>query len=69
MKNGYVELARKNGRLARVKAGRVAVMLRLYQENPANRQWLRERATLLSKHVAYHLRQASILGNYIKTIE
>jgi len=69
MKHLYVELARKNGQLARLKAKRVAVMLRLYGKDPTQRQWLRIKAMILSKSVNYHLRQASILSSHIKLLE
>lgn len=69
MKHLYVEMARKNGQLARLKAARVAVMLRMYNEKPSERQWLRVQAIVLSKRVSYHLRQAWILSQHIKRLE
>lgn len=69
MKHLYVEMARRNGQLARLKAARVAVMLRIYRENPTDRRWLHVQAMVLSKRVSYHLRQAWILGQHIKRLE
>ena len=62
MKKDLQTLARKNGQSAKVKAGRVAIILKLYQNNPRACAWLRFEAARLAKSVSYHLRQASILG-------
>lgn len=69
MKSKFQILARKNGHLAKMKAGRVAVMLKLYQADPTGRHWLRNEAVYLSKSVAYHLRQAALIGSVIAQIE
>ena len=37
MKKDLQNLARKNGQSAKVKAGRVAIMLKLYQDDPRAR--------------------------------
>ncbi len=68
LKQKYADMARKNGRLARVKSGRVAVLLKFYKQRPRDK-WLRRKALLLSKAVAFHLRQASILGKHIDKLE
>ena len=69
MKKDLQNLARKNGLSAKVKAGRVAIMLKLYQDDPRARIWLRFEAARLAKSVSYHLRQASILGGVINQME
>ena len=49
MKKDLQNLARKNGQSAKVKAGRVAIMLKLYQDDPRARIWLRFEAARLAK--------------------
>ena len=46
-----------------------ADILKLYQDDPRARAWLRFEAARLAKSVSYHLRQASILGGVINQME
>mgnify|MGYP003383320710 CR=1 FL=1 len=70
MKSDLKAMARRNGQQAKIKAGRVAVMLRLAETNRTPGQgWLRQEAAHLAKSVSYHLRQASLIGQLIDSIE
>lgn len=69
MKDELRIIARRNGQLARVKAGRLAVILKLYHANPKGGQWLRAEAAHLAKSVTYHLRQAALIGQLIGSFE
>lgn len=69
MKDELRKIARRNGNLARVKAGRLAVIMRLYHSNPRGGQWLRAEAAHLAKSVSYHLRQAALIGQLIAGFE
>lgn len=69
MKDELRRIARRNGQLARVKAGRLAVILKLYHANPKGGQWLRAEAAHLAKSVTYHLRQAALIGQLISSFE
>ena len=69
MKDELRKIARKNGNLARVKAGRLAVILRMYHANPKGGQWLRAEAAHLAKSVSFHLRQATVIGQLIASFE
>lgn len=69
MKDELRKIARRNGNLARVKAGRLAVILRMYHANPKGGQWLRAEAAHLAKSVSYHLRQATLIGQLIAGFE
>lgn len=69
MKDELRKIARRNGNLARVKAGRLAVVMRVYHANPKGGQWLRAEAAHLAKSVSYHLRQAALVGKLIATFE
>lgn len=69
MKDELRKIARRNGNLARVKAGRLAVIMRLYHANPRGGQWLRAEAAHLAKSVSYHLRQAALIGQLIAGFE
>ncbi len=69
MKAKLQRLARMNGQLAKIKAGRLAVMLRLCRSNPKAGKWLQGEAMRMAKSVAFHLRQADLIGRYISQQE
>jgi hypothetical protein len=69
MKEDLKKFARANGERARVKAARVAVMLKLYQRDPERNHYLRQEAEQLARKVVYHMRQAVIVGSLIERIE
>lgn len=68
-KDKYIELARKNGQLARVKSGRVSILMKFYSENPSNRKWVRDKAVFLCRSVAFHLRLAYTISKRIDELE
>lgn len=69
MKDDLKKFARSNGERARVKASRVALMLRLYGRDPEGSDYLRQEAEHLARKVVYHLRQAVIAGSLIERID
>lgn len=69
MKEKLQSLARRNGQLAKVKAGRLVVILRVYQTDLRGGQWMLGEAAHLAKSVAYHLRQADLIGRFIAKTE
>lgn len=69
MKRELQKIARLNGQLARVKARRVAVILKMQRDDPGAARWLRQEAALLAKRVAYLLRQADLIGGMIERQE
>lgn len=71
MKDAFKQLARKNGSLAKQKAQRVTALLQEQQSAPLSDDWSQARiqARELSRAVEYHLRQASLIGNTIRSLE
>lgn len=69
MKSELQSFARTSGKRARVKARRLAVMLRLYQSDPVRNFGLRSESANLAKSVAYYLRQAELVGRIIISLE
>lgn len=69
MKTQLQEMARRNGHLAKIKARRVAAILKLYKTDPLGNRWLRNQATHLAKNVDYHLRQAAHYGRVIDSLD
>ena len=69
MKEKLQSLARRNGQLAKVKAGRLAIILKMYHANQRGGHWLRSEAAHLAKSVSYHLRQADLIGRFIAKSE
>ena len=54
MKKDLQNLARKNGLSAKVKAGRVAIMLKLYQDDPAQRRLIQSEHYAMLKALGRH---------------
>lgn len=69
MKDELRKIARKNGERARVKAARVAVMLKVYRRDPVQNEFLRTELEQLARKVVYHMRQAVIVGALIEKME
>lgn len=65
VKDELIRIARNNGERARVKAARVAVLLRVYRSDPVRNAFLRLELEALAKAVVYHMRQAVIVGALI----
>jgi hypothetical protein len=69
MKDELYRIARANGERARVKAARVAAMLKVYRRDPDGNDYLRSEAQRLAKKVIYHMHQAVVVGGLIEQIE
>lgn len=69
MKEDLQLLARSSGRTARIKAGRLAALMKLYPTHPRGSRWMRDEASRLARSVAFHLRRAELLGRVITQIE
>jgi hypothetical protein len=69
MSEDFKRFARKSGERARVKAARVAVILRMYRRDPVANAFLRSEAEQLARKVVYHLRQAVIVGSHIDMVQ
>lgn len=62
-------LARMNGTMAKLKANRLANILKCPELHKPESTDRRTEATNLAKIVSYHLRQAAIIGRHIDHIE
>lgn len=62
-------LARMNGTMAKLKANRLASLLKCPELHKPEATARRSEATHLAKIVSYHLRQAAIIGRHIDHIE
>lgn len=69
VKDELRKIARKNGERARVKAARVAVMLKVYRRDPVQNEFLRTEVEHLARKVVYHMRQAVIVGALLEKLE
>ena len=62
-------IAHANTERAKVKAARVAELLRRSAQNPDSHERLMAEAKHLAKKVVYHMHQAMIVGGFIEDIE
>lgn len=69
LKDAFRQLARKNGSLAKQKAQRMTALLQTPPGDPLSHDWPRQEARELSRAVEYHLRQASLIGHTICSLE
>lgn len=69
LKDAFRQLARKNGSLAKQKAQLMTALLQTPTDDPLTHDWPRHEARELSRAVEYHLRQASLIGHTIRSLE
>lgn len=68
MKDELYRIARANGERARVKAARVAAMLKVYRRDPDGNDYLQTEAGRLARKVIFHMHQAVSVGGLSEQI-